>query len=105
MRRSARAQLETAIEAHAEAEREYRRGRARAYVTVEAKTAGERDSKVDDMAADLRYVRDVKKGLVDAAKEKLAEVDGERASFHRLLEWSMRVDAFAQENREPRGGA
>lgn len=104
MRRSARAMLETAVEAHAEAEREYRRGRARAYVTVEAKTAGERDSKVDDMAADLRYVRDVKKGLVDAAKEKLAEVDGERASFHRLLEWSMRLDAFAQENREPRGG-
>jgi hypothetical protein len=113
MRRWARRQLEDTIadldkkhDALADAERAYRKARAEAYVQVDAKTAGERDAKVDADSAQKRYDRDLAEGLVKAqkeriklAEERLAEIDGERASFHRLVEWSMRVDAFAQESR------
>lgn len=41
--------------------------------------------------------------MVKVYQELLAEVDGERATFHRLVEWSMKLDAFATEDRSPNG--
>lgn len=113
MRRSARRDLENALaeqdkldEDAAEKKKAHRKARARAYLTVEGRNAGERDAKVDNEVAEYEYDREVAERLAKAqrerialAKEKLEEIDGERASFHRLVEWSMRVDAFAQEQR------
>lgn len=98
-RREARKQLERCHGALAEAERAYRKARAQAYVIVDAPTAGARDAEVDERTADLRYERDIAKGLIEAAKERLNEIDGERASFHQLTSWSARVDVMASEER------
>lgn len=98
-RRDARVELERRIADLAEKERLYRVARAQAYVTVDAPAAGERDAKVDEKASGARRDRDIAKGMVDAAKERLAEIDADRASLHRLVEWSMRLDPYAQEQR------
>lgn len=100
-RRSARELLEQAVTRHADAEAEYRKARALAYVAHrDAANAGERDAQVDAATADLRRGRDVAKGMIDAARELLAEVDAERASLHRLADWALRVDPTGSEDRD-----
>ncbi|MDQ3730277.1 MAG: hypothetical protein M3355_11895 [Actinomycetota bacterium] len=98
-RQDARASLENAHRDLAEKERVYRKARAEKRVTVEAATAGERDDKVDSETADARYERDVAKGMVKVAEEKLEELDRGLSSVNRIAEWSMRLDPFAQEDR------
>lgn len=92
-RRAARKALGDAMDDLAEKERLYRRRRAVCYVeNVGAPSAGMRDSIVDDEAADQRYDRDLAKGLVEMQQELLKEIDAERASLHRLVDWSMKLD-------------
>jgi hypothetical protein len=99
-RHGAREALERAVTVLAEKERLYRRARAVAYVeNTGAPSAGMRDALVDDATADARYARDVARGVVDAQVERLKEIDGQRASLHRLVDWSMRLDPFAQDDR------
>lgn len=112
-RRNARALLEAAIDDlesalanEAEKERSYRKLKAEKWLRAEGDTAKAKEAWVDAESAQARYERDIASGLVKGAQqrvrlaeEKLAEVDGERASLHRLLEWSMRVDPFAQESK------
>jgi hypothetical protein len=99
-RRAAREALREAEEGLAEAERLYRKARAVAYVVNKgAPSAGMRDAMVDDETADARYERDVARGLVNAQSELLKELDGERASLHRLIDWSMKLDPYAVEGQ------
>jgi hypothetical protein len=94
-RRAARAELEAAHQALADSEAAYRKARAEAYATVEGKTAPEREAKVDAQTAWQRRARDISRGRIDVARAALDEVDGERASLHKLIEWSMRLDPTA----------
>jgi hypothetical protein len=55
----------------AEAEREYRKGKALAWVNRTQGTAAERAALVDSDTADLRYVRDLKEGMRRAALESV----------------------------------
>lgn len=105
-RRGAREALERAETTLADRERDYRRARAVAYVeNTSAPSAGMRDALVDDQTADARYARDVSRGLVNASEELLKEIDGERASLHRLIDWSAKLDPYAAEGqREGRVG-
>lgn len=100
-RRDARQQLERAVRDHAEAECEYRKARAQAYVVVDGATVAEREVQVDERTAELRMRRDISKGMIDVAREHLAEIDAERASLHRLADWSAKVDPTASEDRDP----
>lgn len=102
-RRAARDQLSAALERLANREREYRKARAVAYVEhASAPSAGMRDAMVDEATADARYERDVAKGMVEAAEQLLSQIDAERASLHRLIDWSARLDPYATEGqREP----
>jgi hypothetical protein len=100
-RHQARDWYQRAIEQRADMERVYRKARAAAWARHTDGTAKEREDQVNDVTADARYERDVADGIVRAALERLAEVDGERASLHRLIDWSMRLDPHAQEGREP----
>jgi hypothetical protein len=90
-RRQARDWYERALEQRAAKERDYRQARARAWTLHTNGTAKEREDAVNDTTAPARYDRDVADGIVRAALERLAEVDGERASLHRLCDWSMRM--------------
>lgn len=98
-RRAAREELERAVKRHAEAEAEYRKARALAHVQADGSDANARKTQVDAATADLAKARDIAKGMIGVAHELLAEVDGERASLHRLADWSAKVDPSASEER------
>lgn len=61
--------LRTAARSAAQAELDYRKAKAQAWVTVPEGLAEERRSNVDAVAADLRFVRDVAVGEQKAALE------------------------------------
>lgn len=100
-RHQAREWLQRATQDLAEKEKEYRGARARAWTLHTAGPAKQREDEVNDTTAPARYERDVANGIVRAALERIAEVDAERASLHRLIDWSMRLDPHAVEAREP----
>lgn len=53
----------------AEAEREYRKARALAYVQITTGTVDERKAAVDAATADMRYTRDLAEGMKQSALE------------------------------------
>lgn len=99
-RKAARRGFEKATQALVDAELEYRKGRSLARVSCESTTAADRKEEIDGATADLRHTRDGAEWGVKIAQEKLEEVDAQRASVHRLVEWSMKLDPFAQEQRD-----
>ena len=101
-RREARVLLEESVRRHADAEHDYRKARALAYVAIDGQTVAEREIKLDAQTAEHRQIRDVAKGMIDVAKELLEEIDAERASLHRLADWSVRIDPTASEERHAR---
>lgn len=94
-RRAARTELAAAHQALADTEAAYRRARAQAYGSVQGPTAQAREAIVDAQTSGERRARDIAKGRIDVARAALDEIDGERASLHRLIEWSMRLDPTA----------
>jgi len=92
----ARQELEKATEKLVDAERDYRKGRARKIGDATG-TALEKKEWLDGETADLRHKRDGAEWAVKIIQERLAELDAQRASLHRLLEWSARLDPHAAE--------
>jgi hypothetical protein len=90
-RRQAREWKQRAMQKAAEAEHEYRKGRAQAWVVCPDGIAKEREDWVNAHTAQLRQDRDLALSLVKAADERLEEVDADRSSVHRLVDWSMKV--------------
>jgi hypothetical protein len=102
-RREARTALERAENDLADKQRLYRRAKADAYVKrADMRPADAQKVAVEADAADAEYARDVARGLVKAQEELLKEIDGERASLHRLLDWSMKLDPYADEGQVER---
>lgn len=60
------------VQTTAEAEREYRKAKAMAWVQQETGTAQEKLAHVDAACADLRYQRDLAEGMKEAAKQAIA---------------------------------
>jgi len=83
-----------AAEALAEAERGYRK--ALAVAITDKHGAGVAWTVCADLArgepnvADLRYVRDVARGVLDAAEQRAFRLQADRRSLHALTEWSMK---------------
>jgi hypothetical protein len=100
-RRDARDWLRRALLNAAEKERDYRKGRAIAWVSTDG-TAKEREDKVNDKTAEARAQRDIALGVVKVAQERIEEVDGDARALYRLIEWSMRLNPTAQPD-EPDG--
>lgn len=92
-RRQAREDLDVALAKKAEAHREYRKSKAVAWAKVEGKTGDERRAVVEASTADHEFAFNMADAEVRIVYERLAEVDGERASFHRLVEWAQRAPA------------
>jgi hypothetical protein len=99
-RRDAEEAHEAQVEKAAEAERQYRKAYAKAFVAAEG-TAGEREAKAKSESADEAYARDVAAGMVKAYAERLRGLEGERSMLKSLVEWSARLDPFAVEQRQP----
>lgn len=99
-RRSAEQELRDQIERAAQAEADYRRALAAEFVKVDG-TAAEREAKARANVADLSYKRDLQHGLVKACQERLQGLDGERASLHRLVEYSIVVTRATEAQQPP----
>ena len=83
--------LRSTAEEVAEAEREYRRAKALAWITHAEGTAAFRESQVDAATADLRYARDVAEGMRRAALESV------RARSTQISLWQTLVNAHRAE--------
>jgi hypothetical protein len=90
-----RAALDMLSQAYAElkdAEADYRRNRRRARANAVGDTAKARDEWVDAETAGDRQARDTAEFKIKVIRERLSEIDGTRASFHALVQWSAKVD-------------
>ncbi len=92
LRRDAEQHHEDAIKAAAKAEADYRRAFARAIVSIEGRSAVEREAVAREQTAQESYERDLKLGLAKAAQERLRGLEGERSMLKSLIEWSARLD-------------
>lgn len=83
-----------AAEHLAEAEREYRK--ALAVAITDKHGSGVAWTVCADLArgepnvADLRYARDVARGVLDAAEQRAFRLQADRRSLHALTDWSMK---------------
>jgi hypothetical protein len=96
-----------AIEKAADAESAYRKGLAQSFVRhrADGKGAGEAELLAKGDVADLTRARDINSGMVRACLEELEDRRGDRASLHRLVEWSAKVNALAEPHEPLRRAA
>jgi hypothetical protein len=99
--RAAEDQLETQIKDAAEAEAEYRKALARKIIDLrtgekpKGATEAETLAKGSDAVAAYSQIRDVKRDMVKHAFAVLEDRRGDRASLHKVVDWSQRLDASA----------
>lgn len=100
--KDAEEELEKRLTEKAEAERDYRKQLSEAYLRrkSEGRGSGEAELLSKGDVTELSFRRDLADGLVKAALEALENRRGDRASLHRLVEWSSKVNPDA-EQREP----
>jgi hypothetical protein len=99
--RDAETRHKAQIEVAADAAKDYRKGLATAYVTrrAEGKGAGEAELLAKGDAADLERVKAIQEGMVKACLEELEDRRGDRASLHKLVEWSMKVTPVGEQEQ------
>ncbi|WP_320672411.1 hypothetical protein [Patulibacter defluvii] len=86
--RKAEAELTAAHVEWADRERDYRVGQAKAWSTIEGRSALEREARVKAECADLRRARDIATGRIASAKAALSRLDREAASCRFLGAWA-----------------
>jgi hypothetical protein len=95
--RSAVDALDQAVVRHAEAEHSYRKAYASKLIELRGQAVPVglclELAKGDEVVAKLKFDRDLAKGMIDVCRERLRQLDGERASLRQLLEWSQRFEA------------
>lgn len=89
------------VENHADAESAYRKALAQAYTRhrADGKGAGEAEVLSKGDCADLSRARDIAAGMVRAALESLENRRGDRASLHRLVEWSAKFNPTGEDTQ------
>lgn len=97
LQRGVEDQIRDASRKLAEAERQYRLALAKEILRLKAQdgvawTACEHIARGEKRVADLRYARDVAKGVLDAAGQQAFRYGADRRDLHRLIEWSQRRD-------------
>jgi hypothetical protein len=99
--RDAETRHKTQIEVAADAATAYRKGLATAYVTrrAEGKGVGEAEVLSKGDAADLERTKAIAEGMVKACLEELEDRRGDRASLHKLVEWSMKVTPTGEQEQ------
>jgi hypothetical protein len=86
-------ELETRLTDKADATSEYRKALAMAYTRRRAEGKAQDESKIlaQADAADAEKAMLITDGLAKAAGESLENRRGDRASLHKIVEWSMKV--------------
>ena len=86
-RRSVEESLEQAVKDAADAEVEYRKAYANAFIDADG-TAAEREAKAKKASAKECRERDIKAGMVKVMQERLRGLEGERSLLKSLIDWS-----------------
>lgn len=94
LRREAENTYRTLVEDAAEAEADYRKGYAKAFLTAEG-TGLIKEQTAREKTADLAARRDITEGLVKAQSERLRGLEGERSLLKSLIDWSARMEVAA----------
>lgn len=93
-----------AAEEHAEAERQYRRALAQKIVELHAEgkawTVVRDLARGDEKVGELRYRRDVAKGVLDAAEQRAWRHTADRRDMNEFIQWS-RIVAPLGQTQEP----
>jgi len=97
LQRGVEDQIRNASRELAEAERQYRLALATEILRLKAQeevawTACEQIARGESNVANLRYARDVAKGVLEAAQQQAFRYGADRRDLHRLIEWSQRRD-------------
>lgn len=97
LQRSVEDRIRDASRALADAERQYRLKLTTRIMELHAQegvawTACESIAKGEKAVADLRFARDVAKGVLEAAQQQAYRYAADRRDLHRLIEWSQRRD-------------
>lgn len=104
--------IRDASRSYAEAERQYRLALTKRILHLHAQdgvawTACGEMARGDERVADLRYTRDVAKGVLEAAQQQAFRYGADRRDLHRLIEWSqrrdLRTDAPPEQWPQPEG--
>jgi RecA-family ATPase len=101
-KREALAELERAAEEQADAEANYRRVLAQAVIRAKAEhgaTVAEVMAKGTDEVVEAHRRKVASEGKVRAAHERLKLCSEDRASLHRLGEWSAQQERYGEEPR------
>lgn len=101
-RRDAERELRDAVERKGRAEAEYRKALAQGILRAKGEhgaTVAEAVAKGTDKVADAKAEATIADGLVRAALERLRLCSEDRASLHRLIEWSRQADPDDWEGR------
>ena len=89
-RRTAEDEHEKAVERAANAERDYRKRLAQAFIQADGATAAMREADARAKAADEAFERDLSAGMVKVCSERLRGLEGERSMLKSLIDWSSR---------------
>lgn len=100
-RRARTDDLREAIIKAAESEIAYQKALSRRMIELRdagvAATVCKDQAKGEDAIADLGRARAIDAGMVLVQQSRIQEVEGERATFHRLVEWSMKLNTIGVE--------
>ena len=96
-RREAEEAHEAQVRVAADAEAEYRKAYALAFVEAEG-TAAEREAVAKAGSSDACRERDVAAGMVKVMGERLRGLEGERSMLKSLIDWSARLSLDGREN-------
>lgn len=88
LRRRAEQDLEAAVREAAQAEHDYRKALAKAFVVADEATAAAREAGARAAVAEQALRRDITAGLVKVCMERLRGLEGERAMLRQLIAWS-----------------
>ena len=80
----------------ADAEANYRRAFAAAFVRAEG-TAAERQAVAHSESADMARDRDIQERMFKVFEQRLRGLEGERAMLRALMEWSMKLNVVGVE--------
>ena len=96
-RREAEQAHEDQVRVAADAEADYRKAYAHAFVVAEG-TAAEREAIAKSESASECRERDVAAGMVKVMGERLRGLEGERSMLKSLIDWSARLSLDGREN-------
>lgn len=104
-RRTARRDYERYTKQEAEAEHDYRKKKAQAYLGSRSEGTASNGAEIvaNAAAAEERMRRDIAHSMAKAAEQRIAELEADRAMLRQLAEWSRALEGLPQPDWNKQG--